>query len=211
MEQKHILLVDDHAVTRLGLKELLLGLYPSFKISESDNGDSMLRELQAGRIDLIVLDIQMADTETFNLVELISIKYPNTYILIFSMLPEKLYGRRMLKAGAKGFLSKTASINEIKWALETALNAKRYVSAVMADLLAEESFSAVTEPFMSLSHREFEIMNDLLQGHSLNYISQRLNLRPSTVGTYKARIFQKLQVQNVFQLKEMSLLYSVSK
>lgn len=211
MEQKHILLVDDHAVTRLGLKELLLGLYPNFKISESDNGDSMLRELQAGRIDLIILDIQMTNTETFNLVELISIKYPNTYILIFSMLPEKLYGRRMLKAGAKGFLSKTASINEIKWALETTLNSKRYVSAIMADILASEALNTVTEPFTSLSHREFEIMNDLLEGHSLNYIAQRLNLRPSTVGTYKARIFQKLQVQNVFQLKEMSLMYSVSK
>jgi two-component system, NarL family, invasion response regulator UvrY len=209
MELKNVLLVDDHAVTRLGLKELLVQFCPLLKIYESDNGDSMLLQLKSTRIDIIVLDIQMDNSNTLNLVELISIKYPKTSILIFSMLPEAVYGRRMLKAGAKGFLSKTATVKEIRWAFEMMLSSKRYVSSVLADLLSENALdNKHSEPFRSLSHREFEIMQDLLAGHSLSSIGQRLNLKPSTVGTYKSRIFEKLKVSNIFQLKEMAVLYS---
>jgi two-component system, NarL family, invasion response regulator UvrY len=101
MEYKNVLLVDDHAITRLGLKELLLEFYPGLKIYESQDGESMLVTLKLHKIDTIVLDIQMSNSDTLSLVELVSIKYPDISVLIFSMLPERVYGRRMLKAGAK--------------------------------------------------------------------------------------------------------------
>lgn len=208
MERKHVLIVDDHAVMRVGLRELLNDFYPGLYIEEAEDGDSMLERLKAKQFDLIILDVQMSNTDTIKMVELISIKYPDIDILIFSMLPEKIYGRRLLQAGAKGFLPKSAPIEEIRKAFDLVMHSRRYVSAAMVDLLAEEVMEEKTaNPFSMLSQREFEIAHDLLSGTAINMIAQRLNLRPSTVGTYKARIFEKLQVQNIFELKDLATLY----
>jgi two-component system, NarL family, invasion response regulator UvrY len=144
-------------------------------------------------------------------VEVISIKYPYIDILIFSMLPERIYGRRMLRAGAKGFLSKSAPVHEMKRAFDMIFKSRRYISAAMVEFLADDiRNNKPAEPFNALSPREFEIMKELVSGNSLNVIAKRLNLRPSTVGTYKARIFEKLQVQNIFELKDMAVLYDLA-
>ena len=208
MVNKRVLIVDDHAVMRMGLKELLQDLQPGVQILEANDGDEMLDVLRKNAIDLVVLDIHLPNTDTIKLVELSTIRFPQTDILIFSMLSEQIYGRRLLKAGAKGFLSKNAALEEIRHGLSMALHSKRYLSPALLDLLmrnADEQHHA--DPFGRLSQREFEIVHDLLSGATINTIATRLNLKPSTVGTYKARIFEKLQVQTVFELKELATLY----
>jgi two-component system, NarL family, invasion response regulator UvrY len=208
MVNKRVLIVDDHAVMRMGLRELLQDLQPGVQILEANDGDEMLDVLRKNAIDLVVLDIHLPNTDTIKLVELSTIRFPQTDILIFSMLSEQIYGRRLLKAGAKGFLSKNASIEEIRHGLGMALHSKRYLSPALLDLLMRNADEQQhSDPFSRLSQREFEIVHDLLSGATINTIAHRLNLKPSTVGTYKARIFEKLQVQTVFELKELATLY----
>lgn len=212
MERKKVLIVDDHVVTRIGLRELLIDLYPLIEIVEACDGDSMLEKLKAKKIDLIILDIQMDNTDTIRLVEMLSIKSPKTNILIFSMLSEKIYGRRLLNAGAKGFLTKSAPLHEIKKAIDTVLESKKYISPLLGDIIAHNPIEErSSDPFSVLSQREFEIAHDLLSGSSMNTISQKLNIKPSTVGTYKSRIFEKLSVHNMFELKDLATLYEFSK
>lgn len=203
------MIVDDHAVMRKGVKLILTDIGHGLAIHESGDGDSMLEHFRQKKIDLLVMDIHLPNTDSIRMVELVSIRYPGTYILIFSMLPEHIYGRRMLKAGAKGFLPKLSTIDEIRDAFDQALKRKSYLSPSLSDLLEKESGTQESyDPFAQLSDREFEIVNLLLSGSSINLIAQRLNLKHSTVGTYKARIFDKLQVRTIFELKDLAMLYN---
>lgn len=209
MVKKNVLIVDDHAVMRTGLKNLLVDFYSDLNIYESCDGDMMLEQFKKRRIDMLIMDIHIPNTDSISLVEMISIKYPKTYTLIFSMLPEHIYGKRMLKAGAKGYLPKESTISEIRNAFDHVLNHKVYISSNLTDILKKDKVvPADSNPFSQLSHREFEIVNFLLSGWNINTISQKLNLKQSTIGTYKARIFEKLQIKTIFELKDIAMLYN---
>jgi two-component system, NarL family, invasion response regulator UvrY len=208
MSMKNILLVDDHAVVRTGLNVILHDYYPEIRIFEAADEDDALDVLRQNKIDLLVLDLQIPNTDSIGLVELISIKHPSCYILIFSMLPEVIYARRVLKAGASGFLPKDSSSIETKRAFDLAFANKKYTSQTMTEMLANEGGSkTLANPFDGLSHREFEIVRLLLAGNNLAKIATLLNIRPSTAGTYKARLFEKLRVNSLFELKEVAILY----
>ncbi|HJW17924.1 MAG TPA: response regulator transcription factor [Flavisolibacter sp.] len=208
MPVKNILLVDDHLVVRTGLKVILHDYYTKLQIFEADNGEGALRVLKKESVDLVILDLQLPNTDTISLVELISIKYPNTYILVFSMLPETIYARRVLKAGASGFLPKDTSQEEIKRAFDFGFANKKYISPTLSEVLVKEvAGNGPVSPFANLSHREFEIVSLLLGGNSLAKISELLHIKPSTTGTYKTRIFEKLQITSLFELKELADLY----
>jgi two-component system invasion response regulator UvrY len=198
-------------VIRTGLKSMLNDYYSQLRFFEANNEDEILHILKHNRIDLLIMDLQIPDTDVIGLMEMIAIKYPRTIILAFSMLPEKIYGRRVIKAGAYGFLSKDSTQEEMRKAFDLVLNEKKYISPVLAAQLEDDvRHNAGVNPFDRLSHREFLIVNLLLNGNTITYISKLLNIKPSTVGTYKTRIFEKLKVSSVFELKELSLLYDLS-
>lgn len=194
---------------RTGLRRLLQDYYGALEIYEAWDGDSLLQHFKERSIDMLIMDIHMTKTDSIGVVELVSIKYPGTYILVFSMLPEEIYGRRMLKAGAKGYLPKESSLEEIRRAFDLAFNRKAYLSQNFLEMLASDLSSYPHgNPFDQLSHREFEIVNLLLSGVGINAIAQMLNLKPSTVGTYKTRVFEKLKIKTVFELKDLSVLFN---
>ena len=207
---KKFLLVDDHVVVRSGVKALLTSLFSPSEIYEASDGNSAIKLLNQYHYDLVILDIQMPNTDTIGLVDHIHIKFPEAKILMFSMSAEKMYAARFLKAGAKGFISKDAPLDEITKAIETILNGRKYISDTLADELAERSFSNNSgNPFEKLSRREFEIVTLLLSGKTLSEISSSLNLQTSTVGTHKARLFEKLNVTNILELKELAVSYDL--
>lgn len=209
MNIKNILIVDDHAAMRTGLRVLLNEFYAGLSIFECGDDKCLLSHFKNQAIDLLVMDIQMPNLDTIGMVEFISIKYPSTYILVFSMLPERIYGRRLLKAGAMGYLPKETSIEEMKHAFDTVLKSKKYLSQNLIEILSSDTVNKnITDPFSQLSHREFEILNYLLLGISINLIAQTLGIKPSTVGTYKGRIFEKLQVRTIFELKDLATLHN---
>lgn len=202
---KKVLIVDDHVVIRTGLKAVFFDLFPEVTVLEAEDGDGALKILKQQHVDVLVLDLQMPNTESISLIELFSIKFPETYILAFTMLPEKIYAKRIMKAGASGYLPKDAGYEEMKRAFSLALQQKKYFSPFLTEMLSAES--AKTEganAFESLSYREFEILNLLLTGNNVSSIARMLNIKSSTVGTYKNRIFQKMQVQTLLDLQELA-------
>jgi len=207
---KKFLLVDDHVVVRSGIKLLLLEIFKPAEIYEASDGEGVLEKLREHTFDLVILDIQMPKTDTIGLMEIIHTTYPNLRVLVFSMSAEKIYAKRFLKAGAKGFVSKESPLEEIIKAVNQILNDRRYISDTLADILADESLTAKTDnPFNRLSAREFEIASLLLNGGTISSISKSIDIRVSTVGTHKTRLFDKLGVTNLLELKELATSYNV--
>lgn len=207
---KRFLLVDDHVVVRSGIKILLSEIYKPAEIHEAFDGESTLQKLSENQYDLVMLDIQMPNTDTLGLMKVIKQSYPSAKVLIFSMSAENIYAKRFMKAGAYGFISKEASMEEIKKAINLILNDRKYISDSLIDKLAEDSISGSPgNPFDKLSPKEFEIVSLLLAGRTLTEISQSLNIHTSTAGTHKARLFEKLGVTNVLELSELAKLYGV--
>lgn len=207
---KKFLLVDDHVVVRSGIKILLADIYEPSEIHEAMNGDTAAVKLKENKYDLILLDIQMPHTDTLGLMEYIRITYPEAKVLMFSMSAENIYAKRFMKAGAYGFISKEAPLEEITRAINIILNGKKYISESLAEKIAEDSFSGKSgNPFNELSPREFEIVSLLLEGKTVTEISHALNIQTSTVGTHKARLFEKLGVDNILKLKELATTYNL--
>lgn len=207
---KKFLLIDDHTVVRSGIKLLLTDIYKDVNIQEAKDGESALQLLQNDTYDLVTLDIQMPQTDTYSLMELIKKQYPDLKVLVFSMSPESIYAVRFIKAGAKGFISKDAPLEEITSAIDKVLNGKKYFSEELLNLLAEGNTTETNNnPFSTLSAREFEIVSMLLTGKTISAIAADLSLSLSTVGTHKGRIFTKLKVINLLELKELSRSFDI--
>lgn len=207
---KKFLLVDDHVVVRSGIKTLLSEIYNPAEVHEAMNGDTAISKLKNDQFDLIIMDIQMPNTDTLGLMEYVHITYPAAKVLMFSMSAENIYAKRFMKAGASGFVSKEAPLEEITRAISTILNGKKYISDTLAEKLAEDSYSGKSgNPFNELSPREFEIVTLLLDGKTVTDISHALNIQTSTVGTHKARLFEKLGVTNILALKELATTYNL--
>jgi two-component system, NarL family, invasion response regulator UvrY len=208
IDGEKLLLVDDHVVIRTGLKVLLSDLYPFIEIHEATDGESMLQKLREHQFRLIIMDVQMPNTESISTLTTVIAKYPGASVLIYSMCAETIYAKRFIKAGAKGFLSKEAPLSELKKAIHQVLNNKRYISEAVVEMLTEDIHQdKPSNPFSILSPREFEIVSMLLSGHTLSDISHTLNIQPSTVATHKARVFEKLKVKNILELKDLATVY----
>ena len=207
---KKFLLVDDHVVVRSGIKTLLSQIYKPAEIHEAFDGESVTQKLKDHQYDVIILDIQMPKTDTLGLMEYIRNNYPGAKVLVFSMSPENIYAKRFINAGAMGFVSKEAPLEEIISAINIILDNKKYISQSLASKLAEDTFSGKpANPFNSLSPKEFEIVSLLLSGKTVSDISHSLNIHTSTVGTHKSRLFEKLGVNNILELKELAVMYNL--
>ena len=204
------LLIDDHVVVRSGIKTLLSGLYRDAETDEAKDGETAIAQVQKSDYDMAMLDIQMPNTDTIGLMEYFKTHYPSLKVLVFSMSPENIYALRFIKAGARGFISKDAPLEEIKKAIDLVLNDKKYMSDELLATLAEGSApGARNNPFDALSAREFEIVSMLLNGKTISSIAADLGLGISTIGTHKGRIFTKLKVINLLELKEMANSYDI--
>ncbi|HMO63281.1 MAG TPA: response regulator transcription factor [Ferruginibacter sp.] len=114
---QRFLLVDDHTVVRSGIRGLLVQLFKPCEVDEAGDGNSAIEKLKNNQYDLVLMDIQMPQTDTLGLMEFIHIKYPEVKVLIFSMSPEHIYAKRFLKAGAMGFVSKDSPLDDITKAI----------------------------------------------------------------------------------------------
>jgi two-component system, NarL family, invasion response regulator UvrY len=205
-----ILLADDHEVMRLGLKVFLSGVIPFSEIDEAWDEGSVLEKLTAHDYDLIILDVNLPATDSFLFGNMISLK-PEAKILMFNMNPEDLYAKKYLQLGAKGYIAKTASTTELKDAIIALFNNNRYISQALKEQLANEARGnkRTIDPFQKLFPREFEIVQYLLEGKSTAAISETLGLKPSTVATFRARIFQKINSKNLIEINRLAQIYNI--
>lgn len=206
---KKFLLIDGHAVIRSAINALLSQAYYGAQIDEASDGDNALAKIKETVYDLIILDIQLPETDTLGLMEYLKTKYSGINVLIFSVGPEVVYANRYLKAGARGFINKNAPLDEIKSAVNKMLNNQIYISPLLANTLKDHGNINNDNLFNVLSVREFEIVSLLLNGQTISKIAQTLNLSVSTVGTHKGRVFNKLHVTNLLELKELASLYNL--
>jgi two-component system, NarL family, invasion response regulator UvrY len=205
---KRFMLADDHSVVRAGVSTLLKSTYAKAIVDETTNGAGVQEALKKHHYDLIILDINMPDTDTPSLIKYITTHYPSIPVLVFSMSPEQVYALRVLKAGAKGFVSKESSLEELRVAIDLVLKEKTYISPGIIQLMADQSlFNSKETPFASLSPREFQIATILLEGKSISEIAASLNIQKTTASTHKARLFTKLNVKTLLELKELSVFH----
>lgn len=206
----NVLLADDHVIIRAGLKIFIEHHVPHSVIDEAWDGDSAFEKIKIKDYQLIVLDVNMPDTDSFGLVSNIIAIKPEANILMFSMNAEDIYGKKYLQIGAKGYLSKASSEEEIKIAINNVINSKRYLSPALSQALTEDALGKKSDnPFDNLSPREFEIVLHLIRGESLAEICNTLNLHSSTVGTHKARIFEKLHCSNIIDMNSLAKVFNI--
>lgn len=206
----HVLLADDHAIIRAGLKIFIANHIAHAVIDEAGDGDSAFKKIKEKDYQLIILDVNMPNTDSFGLVSNIRAFKENANILMFSMNAEEIYAKKYLQLGAKGYLSKTSSEEEIRNALDAVLKGKRYISPSLSHSLTEDALGKKSaNPFDNLSPREFEIVLHLIKGESLAEICNALTLQTSTVGTHKARIFEKLHCNNIIDINALAKVYNI--
>jgi two-component system, NarL family, invasion response regulator UvrY len=209
-----ILLADDHVIIRAGLKIFIKNLIPLSDIEEAWDGDTTFEKIKITDFDIIILDVNMPATDSFGLVSNILALKPQSKILMFSMNAEEIYAKKYLHLGALGYINKDAAEEEIKEAINNVLNNKRYISHSLTKSLTESALGKKMNnqnPFDLLSPRELEIASHLMKGESVSEISSYLNLHTSTVGTHKARIFEKLQCKNIVGINELARVHKIIK
>lgn len=198
---ERILIVDDHAVVRSGLKQFLAGMRDVVTVEEAGSGEQAL-ELALGRPwDLVLLDLWLPDLDGLEVLRRIKRGKPELPILIFSMHSEDEYAMSALEAGAAGFVPKDSVPEEIVEAIRRASRGGRYLSPQLAEkLLAGSAAGGKRLAHESLSAREAEVMRLLSRGAPLTQIAEELHLSPKTISTYRARVFEKLGVESNAEL-----------
>jgi two-component system invasion response regulator UvrY len=197
----NILIAEDHGIVRVGITLLIKELFTEVKVDETSDFNTTLKMLGEKKYDLLVLDIGIAGGNTFSTIELTRLRQKELPILIFSGYDEELYALRFLEAGANGYVAKKASTDEIKIAIKKVIEKKSYVSRLVQEQLLT-MFKNKSHGFgiTSLSNRELEITRFLIAGVGTKETGKILNLQKNTISTYKARIFKKLEVNNIIEL-----------
>ena len=189
----HVLVVDDHAVVRAGLKQFLLGDSRITRVDEADSGTQAMEALRLLRYDLMILDINMPGRNGLDILRNAISAHPETRVLIISGYPERQYAVNVLKAGASGYISKESAPEELLKAVHTVLAGRRYVSATLAEQLVTDLDVDNEKPVhSSLSEREFQIFCKLAAGKAVSSIAKELCLSVKTVSTYRSRVLEKM-------------------
>ena len=201
-----ILIVDDHAVVRRGLKEILEEEFEAAEFGEAGNAADALRELRAAQWDVVVLDIALPGRSGMEVLKGAADRRPKSPILVLSMYPEEQYAIRALKAGAAGYLTKETAPEELVAAVRKILDGGTYVSASLAEKLAVSLGQDGEKPAHELlSNREYEVMCMIAAGESVSQIAARMSLSVKTVSTYRARVLRKMGMRTNAELMRYAL------
>lgn len=195
MKPFEVLVADDHAIIRDGLRKLLADTHDFVVVGEAANGNAALQAVRARDWALLILDISMPGRNGLELIKLIRQERPRLPILIFSMHHEEQYAVRALRAGASGYLSKDSDMDLLLPALRKLVAGGPYISPKVAELLAMDVSPRLQDlPHKSLSDREFEVFSRIVAGSSLTAIAHALSLSIKTVSTHKSNILAKMQL-----------------
>lgn len=196
-----ILLVDDHAIVRQGVRQLLVNHGVAREVVEADSGAQAFAGLDGDPFDVVLLDISLPDMNGVEVLKRIKRRAPRTPVMMFSMYREDQYAVRSLKAGAAGYLSKTVTAPQMIDAIRQVAAGRKYVSPALAEALAEYvSFDSDQLPHEKLSDREYQTLCMLASGKRLTDIAHALSLSVKTVSVYRARLLEKMKLSNNAEL-----------
>ncbi len=201
-----VLIADDHAILRRGLREILTRDLKGVVCGEAENAQQVLAQVQDRNWDLVILDITMPGRSGVDVLKDLKRMRPKLPILVLSMHTEEQYGKRVLKAGAGGYLNKESAPEELIKAIRKLLGGGRYVSPALAERLALElSANAEEAVHENLSDREFEVLRMIALGKTISQIAEELHLSVTTVSTYRARILEKMSMTTTAELMHYAL------
>ena len=192
-----VLVADDHALVRAGLKHILGKTGEISVIGEACNGQEVMVEARRTPCDVVLLDIGMPGRSGLDVLKQLRVEHPNLPVLILTMYPEEQYAVRALRAGAAGYLTKDSGPEELVNAVRKVASGGRYVSMRAAESLAFEVQGRFRQsPHEALSDRELQVLCMIARGKTVNEIAGELTLSPKTVSTYRSRVLAKLNLRN---------------
>jgi two-component system, NarL family, invasion response regulator UvrY len=197
-----IIIADDHALIRKGLKEILQPVKGLVLLDEAENGSELLLKISQNDYDIVVLDISMPGKSGLDVLKDIKRLQPDLPVLILSVYPEEQYAIRVLKAGASGYMTKDSAPDDLVNAIKKIVSGGKYISPSLAEILASEvkSGGTIKQLHENLSDREFQVMKMIAAGKTIKEISEELFLSPKTVSTYRTRIYEKMKFSSKAEL-----------
>lgn len=202
----NILVADDHAIVRKGLRQILLEQYLFANIAEAGNVEMLIKEVMKQKWDVVICDMNMPGRSGLDALQQIKQIAPKLPVLIMSMYPEEQYALRVLKAGASGYLGKDTIHDDLIKAIETVKLGKKFITPSIAERLAD-SFQEQTNLVLHevLSDREFDVFKLLASGKSISEIAIQLSLSATTVSTYRSRIMVKMNTRSNAELARYAI------
>jgi two-component system, NarL family, invasion response regulator UvrY len=201
-----IAIVDDHALVRAGLREFFADQADFIVAAEAANGREALDIVRKGQVDVIVMDISMPDQSGVDALIAIKARAPDLPVLILSGFPAAHYATALLRQGASGYLNKDCDPQEIVQAIRTVHRGRKYVSADVAEQLAEGlNHSGAKPPHEQLSKRELQVFLRLAQGETIGTMADKLSLSVKTVSTFRSRVMEKMKLASNSELTYYAL------
>lgn len=205
-----MLIADDHALVRYGLKVAILEYFPECHVDESSDGISVMEKLKNHMYDLVLLDLSMPKTDPTLLLHWIRNFQQNAKVLVVSMSNENIFGKRSLQLGAHGYIEKDASPEELIKAVRTVLAGRKYMSANLSEIIINDvRDGALRNPFDKLTAREFQVAMFIVQDYSIAQICEKLQLKYTSVCSVRQRVFEKLDIEDRKTLVQLADAYSL--
>jgi two-component system invasion response regulator UvrY len=201
-----ILIVDDHAIVREGLKQILAEVDDIEVAGEADCSSQAMKMARLEPWDMVLMDISMPDRSGIETLELLKKEHPAIKVLMLSMHRETQYAVRALKSGAAGYLNKQSAPDQLVDAIRLVASGKKYISAELAQELASEiSGERVGQPHEGLSNREYQTLCMIASGLPVSAIADKLLLSVKTISMYRARLLKKMQLKNNAELTHYAI------
>ena len=192
-----VVIADDHQILREGLKQLLQAAGDLDVVGEAADGFAVLDRVRTLDFDLLLLDMSMPGKSGVDLIKQVKAEKPKLRVLVLSMHEEHQYAVRAIRAGASGYLTKESAASQLVSAIRKVAAGGAYITAEVAERLAQDAMPRSEGPaHAALSDREFEVFHMLVNGESVTDIASRLHLSAKTISTHKARLMEKLGVDN---------------
>ncbi|HZY15461.1 MAG TPA: response regulator transcription factor [Ramlibacter sp.] len=206
-----IVLADDHAIVREGLKRIVCEVADFAVAGEAADGTEVMQAVRGLDFDVLVLDLSMPGRSGMELIKLVKADKPRLKILVLSMHQEAQYAVRAIKSGASGYLTKESAPGQLEQAIRKIAGGGAWISAEVAEQLALGAMpGGAALPHESLSDREFEVFRLLVAGEAVSAIAHKLNLSVKTVSTHKANLMQKLGLSNATELVRYALKHGLT-
>jgi len=188
-----VLIADDHAIVREGLKMVIKKVDPQSKTDEAEKGSDALKKIENDDYDLVIMDISMPDTSGLDILKTLKDKDEQVPVLVLSIHPQEQYAIRAFNLGASGYLCKSSVYEELEIAIKTILAGKRYISRELAEsMIFDKKRDMGKVPHEKLSAREFQIMCMLAKGKTIKEVAGELFISDKTVSTHRMRLLQKM-------------------
>jgi len=189
-----IAIIDDHAMVRAGLRQFFADQADFAVVAEAASGREAIDIVRRGEVDVIVMDISMPDQSGVDALAAIKARAPDLPVLILSGFPEEHYAVTLLRQGASGYLNKECDPDEIIKAIRTVCRGRKYITAGVAERLAEGLGGGDKPPHEHLSERELQVFLRLAKGETIGHIADSMSLSVKTVSTYRTRIMEKMKL-----------------